>query len=93
MKAARWTIRFEGSVQGVGFRFAVAAAAQRVPVSGFVRNEMDGSVMVVAEAQREQLEAFVREIYRAATGARIAGEDRRESLATDEFEGFHIRYT
>jgi acylphosphatase len=79
-------------VQGVGFRFSVVQAASGFPVKGFVRNQVDGSVLVVAEGHPQQLEAFVLRIYRVATGARISGEERRESAATNEFDGFHVRY-
>ncbi|MBW7572402.1 acylphosphatase [Caproiciproducens faecalis] len=45
-------ILFTGCVQGVGFRFRVCQAAQRLGLTGWVRNELDGSV--IAEVQGEQ---------------------------------------
>jgi len=36
---------FSGSVQGVGFRYRTAKAANIVGITGWVRNEYDGTVM------------------------------------------------
>ena len=40
----REAIRFEGSVQGVGFRYRMSQLARHYDVTGWVRNEYDGSV-------------------------------------------------
>jgi acylphosphatase len=58
----RFTVHFRGNVQGVGFRYTTAQIASRYPVTGFVENLPDGRVRLVAEADREQLGALVREI-------------------------------
>lgn len=53
------SIRIEGRVQGVGFRWSARLRAVQLRVTGFVRNEDDGSVYIEAEAPEEQLAAFV----------------------------------
>lgn len=52
-------IHVSGKVQGVWFRKYTAEAAERLGISGWVRNEADGSVLIHAEAQAADLEAFV----------------------------------
>ncbi|WP_094664634.1 acylphosphatase [Bifidobacterium tissieri] len=44
-------IRISGMVQGVGFRYFTVTEANRLGLTGWVRNRMDGSVE--AEAQGE----------------------------------------
>lgn len=43
---------FTGWVQGVGFRYRAYHAAQMLGITGFVRNESDGSVMMEAQGER-----------------------------------------
>ncbi|TMD54260.1 MAG: acylphosphatase, partial [Chloroflexi bacterium] len=45
-----------GRVQGVGFRYFVAQKAQSLGLRGYVRNEYDGSVEVLAQGPRPALE-------------------------------------
>jgi len=47
-----------GRVQGVGFRWFVLDAALGLDLAGWVANEADGSVRVVAEGRRADLEAL-----------------------------------
>ena len=48
----REAIRFEGSVQGVGFRYRMSQLARHYDVTGWVRNEYDGSVSAELQGRR-----------------------------------------
>ncbi len=50
--------RYSGRVQGVGFRYTAQSLAQRLRVSGWVRNEPDGSVCLVAVGTHDALAAL-----------------------------------
>ncbi len=50
---------FRGRVQGVFFRATTERIAAGFPVTGWVRNEPDGSVRLVAEGPRETLQGFL----------------------------------
>lgn len=54
--------RFVGKVQGVGFRATARALAGRHPVSGWVRNEPDGSVTLECQGAREAIDAFLNDL-------------------------------
>jgi acylphosphatase len=48
-----------GRVQGVGYRVFALREASYLELDGFVANEMDGSVRVVAEGPRPALDALL----------------------------------
>ena len=54
----RGSYRVTGRVQGVGFRYSTLHHANRIGLTGFVRNLPDGSVEAVAEGTAEQLDVF-----------------------------------
>lgn len=53
------TIRVVGLVQGVFFRASARDEARRLGLTGSVRNEPDGSVLIDAEGEPAALDAFV----------------------------------
>jgi len=83
----RRRVRYEGRVQGVGFRGTTREIARGHAVTGWVRNEADGSVLL--EVQGAGVEAFL-EAVRARLGRNIKREDA-ESISVMEVEtGFRI---
>jgi acylphosphatase len=54
----REKLQAKGNVQGIGYRAYVKSLAQRIGLKGFVRNEPDGSVLIVAEGAPEALALF-----------------------------------
>jgi len=94
-EARRLVVRFEGRVQGVGFRYTTVHVASSFAVTGFVRNEPDGSVMVVAEGGEAELIRFLNAVRASALGRFISGDKMTWEPATGEFTGFvvaHSRY-
>ncbi len=67
----RVTARYTGRVQGVGFRYTVQALAERFAVVGYVRNEPDGSVELVAEGPRGAVGAFLAAVEDSRLGRYI----------------------
>ena len=55
----RRRIRVTGRVQGVWFRVSAEREAYRLGVSGFARNERDGSVTIEAEGPAAIVDAMV----------------------------------
>lgn len=86
----RRAVIFRGRVQGVGFRFATRAAAQGFAVTGWVRNEPDGSVRLEIQGDGPELDAVVQAIQK-----RMAGyiEDTRSEpmIPAHGEDGFGIR--
>jgi acylphosphatase len=81
-----------GYVQGVWFRASARDEANRLGVVGWVRNRIDGSVEVLAEGDRSQLESFVHWCHRGPEGAEVERVDVEWEPATGEFRTFQITY-
>ena len=90
MARSRVQVIYNGTVQGVGFRYAVKALTTGYEVTGTVRNLADGRVELVAEGSREELEAFLVGIRESGVGHFIRGEDTRWEAASGTFRGFGI---
>lgn len=58
----RVSVRYEGRVQGVGFRATVAQLAQQFEVTGRVSNVVDGTVDLQAEGAESELLSFLQRI-------------------------------
>jgi len=61
-------IIFTGQVQGVGFRFTVLRAANRYPLTGFVRNLSTDSVEMLAQGNPDDIDNCLRDIKEAFAG-------------------------
>lgn len=87
----RLSARITGRVQGVGFRNFTQMRARQLGVTGWVRNEKDGSVQLEAEGPRGALEDLLDAVHDGPRTARVEGVDADWSDATNEFEVFRVR--
>ncbi len=60
-----------GRVQGVAFRVRAVAEANRLGLSGWVRNRMDGTVEAEAEGRPEAVDGFVTWCRRGPPAAKV----------------------
>ncbi len=81
---------FSGHVQGVGFRYTARQVAQGFEVTGLVRNLLDGRVELLAEGDREELQAFREALRDSGLGAFIRDEAVSWSEAQGDLRGFQI---
>ncbi len=80
-----------GIVQGVSFRAFAKAEADRLKISGWVKNLPDGSVEILAQGNEKYLERFISRMRRGPKSARIRNVKINCSDAIGEFENFEIR--
>ena len=69
----RLHLRIEGKVQGVFFRSNTVDCARALGLVGWVRNLNDGSVELVAEGSKRQLEALEKWCHRGPPAAKVSG--------------------
>jgi len=84
-------LAIRGVVQGVGFRYAMQREAERLGVSGYVCNRVDGSVEAVVQGSAAQVEAITAWARRGPRSARVAHVEA--SSAEGEYRGFEGRPT
>ena len=90
MKRVRMTIWYSGRVQGVGFRITTRGVATGYDVVGTARNLPDGRVELIAEGDREELEAFRDGVLESGLSGFIRDENIQWSEASGEYRGFEI---
>lgn len=90
MSRQRMTVFYSGRVQGVGFRYTVKSMTTGFDVTGTVRNLEDGRVELMAEGEREELDAFRQAIRESGLGGLIQREDENFGPAIGGFRGFEI---
>jgi acylphosphatase len=89
----RITAVARGDVQGVGYRYFVTGCARAAGVTGYVKNQPDGSVLMVAEGKQKALDAFVRMVK--AEGDAFISVDALEVTMGDangEFSFFDVKW-
>jgi acylphosphatase len=81
-----------GDVQGVGFRYFVQRKAQQLGLKGWVRNNEDGSVELVAEGERDALEQLKSALQEGPRMARVDRVDTQWSTGTGTLRGFELAW-
>ena len=80
----------KGRVQGVFFRASARRKAEELRLTGWVRNNPDGTVEAVVEGNTDMVEKFVNWCREGPPNARVAAVDVTRSGATGEFTHFII---
>lgn len=87
----RVSAAFSGCVQGVGFRYTASHAASALGLTGWVRNEYDGSVSSEVQGDRKSIEQWIKMI----SSGRFISIDRVDlkEIAVDPGErSFRVKY-
>lgn len=60
-----------GRVQGVGFRYITSSIAVRCHVTGWVRNEYDGTVTIEVQGAEHRVALFIEQVSEGNRFARV----------------------
>jgi acylphosphatase len=77
-------------VQGVYYRASALQEAQKLGLTGWVRNCFDGSVEAVAEGPRDKIDHLIAWCKSGPPGARVTDIDVQWESAEHVFRGFSI---
>ena len=86
--ARRFVVR--GRVQGVGFRWFVEREAHILGIAGWVRNNSDGSVEVLAQGTRDQLLSLRARLREGPRAARVDEVQESEAKPVGNLSSFRI---
>ncbi|TIL75261.1 MAG: acylphosphatase [Mesorhizobium sp.] len=87
-KAVR--VRLMGRVQGVSFRVWTRTEAERLGLSGWVRNEEDGSVTALIVGADGAVSTMLDRLWKGPTGASVSSVTSQDVDAGRELNGFRI---
>ena len=88
IEARRFIVR--GRVQGVGFRWFVEREAHMLGIAGWVRNNHDGSVEVLAQGTRDQLSGLHSRLREGPRAARVDVVEVAEAAPAQGLNSFRI---
>ncbi|GEP90267.1 acylphosphatase [Chitinophaga terrae (ex Kim and Jung 2007)] len=85
-------IIIKGHVQGVGFRVNAKRVAESMKVQGQVKNLLDGSVWIMAEATPENMENFI-SWCKSGPAMAVVKEVNVTDGEVEHIKGFTILYS
>jgi acylphosphatase len=88
---ARLRMIVKGHVQGVFFRATAAERARALGITGWARNLVDGTVEIVAEGPRANLEKFAAWARIGPPAARVEDVIEEWGEFAHEFSDFQVR--
>lgn len=89
LQARRFLVR--GRVQGVGFRWFVEREAHILQITGWVRNNPDGSVEVLAVGTSQQLAGLRARLQEGPRAARVDNVNESEADPVSGLNSFQVR--
>src|ERR1700722_15013876 len=88
IEARRFVVRGRG--QGVGFRWFVEREAHILGIAGWVRNNANGSVEIMAQGTREQLSGLRSRLREGPRAARVDNVEESEANPISGLSTFRI---
>ena len=79
-----------GNVQGVGFRWFVEREAHILGIAGWVRNNSDSTVEVLAQGTRDQLSGLRSRLREGPRAARVDDVEESEAEPIKGLSSFRI---
>lgn len=87
----RANIIIEGLVQGVGFRYFVLRHANDLQLKGYVKNQMDGTVLTIVEGTKANIEQLFNQLKIGPMHANVKDCKICWCSFVGEFSNFEVR--
>jgi acylphosphatase len=89
---ARCHVIVSGKVQGVCFRMETKRVAENYGLSGWVRNNRNGTVEAVFEGEKGDVASAVDWCREGPPYSRVVKVDVEQENYSGEYEGFEVRF-
>ncbi|MCX7943724.1 MAG: acylphosphatase [Deltaproteobacteria bacterium] len=90
-KIKAYSFRIYGLVQGVAFRYSARREANSLNLSGWIRNQSDGSVEGFVEGDEDKVKVFIEWCHKGPVTAKVEKVILKESTPQN-LRGFEIKY-
>jgi acylphosphatase len=88
----QYEIKITGKVHGVGFRYFAQLKANEIGVTGWVKNNRDGTVLIMAQGDETDLNTFIDYLQIGPTRARVNKISRYKMELLSDFDIFSVKY-
>lgn len=88
----QYEITISGRVQGVGYRYFTVQKANEIGVTGWVRNSVDGGVIIIAQGIEAEIKTFIDYLYIGPTRSRVDKISTCVMQITSIFDSFSVKY-
>ena len=88
----QYELTISGRVQGVGYRYFAVQKANEMRITGWVKNAVDGSVIIIAQGIEEEIETFIDFLYIGPTRSRVDQISKVKFNTLSDFNNFSVKY-
>ena len=88
----QYEIKITGRVQGVGFRYYTQQKAREFGLKGWVKNTVDGGVLVMVSGDETDIETFIDYLRIGPTLSRVRKITLVKIEYLQEFDNFSVKY-
>ena len=88
----QYEIIVTGRVQGVGYRHFAVQKAREMGITGWVKNSVDGGVIIVAQGIEEEIKTFTDYLYIGPTRCRVDQITKVKFNTLANFDNFSVKY-
>lgn len=85
-------LKITGRVQGVFYRLNTQEKAKELNLKGFVKNENNGTVKIIAEGEKDNLEGLINWCYQGSPKATVREITTNWEKYKGDFNSFKIKY-
>ncbi len=87
----QYEIKISGRVQGVGFRYYTQKQARAFELNGWVKNTVDGGVLVMVQGEEAVIKTFIDYLWIGPTLSQVRNVTAAQMQVIQEFTNFEVR--